>query len=43
MGRDRVAFSLFKPIKGGSQVKILDVQAHVLCAFGAEDAVPHQF
>jgi len=30
-------------IEGGSQVKILDVEAHVLHAFGAEDTVPHQF
>ena len=36
-------FHVFKTIEGGSQVKMLDVQAHELCAFGAEDAVPHQF
>ncbi len=36
-------FHVFKTIEGGSQVKILDVQAHELCAFGAEDTVPHQF
>ncbi len=30
-------------IKGGCQVEILDVEAHVLRAFGAEDTVPHQF
>ena len=34
---------VFKSIEGGSQVKILDVEAHVLCAFSAEDTVPHQF
>ena len=30
-------------IKGGSQVEVLDVEAHVFCAFCAEDTVPHQF
>ncbi len=36
-------FHVSTTIEGGSQVKILDVQAHEICAFGAEDAVPHQF
>ena len=28
-------FHVFVPIEGGSQVEILDVEAHVLCTFGA--------
>ncbi len=28
-------FHVFVPIKGRSQIEILDVQAHVLCAFSA--------
>ena len=34
-------FHVFVSIKGGSQVEILDVEAHVLRAVGAEDTVPH--
>ncbi len=36
-------FRVLKSIKWGSQIKILDVEAHELCTFGTEDAVPHQF
>ena len=38
-----VTLHVLVSIKGGSQVEILDVEAHVLHAFGAEDTVPHQF
>ena len=38
-----VTLHVLVSIKGGSQVEILDVEAHVLRAFGAEDTVPHQF
>jgi hypothetical protein len=36
-------FYVLESIKWGHQIKILDVKAHEFCAFGAEDAVPHQF
>jgi hypothetical protein len=36
-------FHVLKSIEWGHQIKILDVEAHEFCAFGAEDAVPHQF
>jgi hypothetical protein len=34
---------VFKTIKGGGLIEMFDVQAHVAGAFGAKDAVPHQF
>ncbi len=36
-------FHVLESIKWGHQIKILHVKAHEFCAFGAEDAVPHQF
>jgi hypothetical protein len=36
-------FHVLESIKWGRQIKILDVEAHEFCTFGAEGAVPHQF
>jgi hypothetical protein len=36
-------FHIFELVKGGRQIKVFDVQAHILCTCGAEDAVPHYF
>jgi hypothetical protein len=33
--------NIFKSVKQGSPIKILDVNAHVFGAFSAEDTVPH--
>jgi hypothetical protein len=34
-------FHVLESVKWGRQVKILDVEAHEFCTFGAEDAVLH--
>jgi hypothetical protein len=36
-------FHVLESIKWGRQINILDVKAHEFCAFGAHDAVLHQF
>jgi hypothetical protein len=36
-------FHVLKSVKGCTEVKVLDVQAHVLSTLCAEDTVPHQF
>jgi hypothetical protein len=36
-------FYVLKSVQGCTEVKVLDVQAHVFSALCAEDTVPHQF
>jgi hypothetical protein len=43
MEREIAASSCIQIDQGGQSSKILDVEAHVLSAFGAEDIVPRQF